>query len=126
MSTSCRFPAGANQDITLRTGTVDFQTPAYAATITLTPTQYITLVQPAALTGACTINVGVGSSTTAPYVGDILKLVLVSDGTTRTVTIGTGAYGTASTFAVTTGKYGYLEFVFNGTYWQETARAITA
>lgn len=126
MATTSRFIPGANQDNTLRVVTRDYQTPAYAAAITVNITAEKTLVKVGLLTGAMTVNFGVGSSTLPPYVGDEIELLFVADTTQRTVTIGTGAAGSASTLVVAISKYGSLKFKFNGTVWQETDRTITA
>lgn len=130
MSTSSRFAVGTGAialgtDNTDRIKTNSYQTPAYASTIAIATTAAETVVQPAALTGAATITIGVGSATTAPYVGDTIKFLLVSDATTRTVTFGTG-FAPNGTLAVTTAKYGSISFIFNGTNWQETGRTVTA
>lgn len=130
MSTLSRFPAGSGvfdlgRDNTDRIKDNRFLTPAYASTIAILPRHALTLVQPATLTGAVTFTAGVGSSTTPPYVGDEIQFLLVSDGTSRTATFGTG-FAPNGTLAVTTAKYGYIDFIFNGTVWQEKSRTITA
>ena len=134
MSTLSKFPTstGANsyfkRDNTLRILTGDLQTPAYAATIALTITSNDTLVQPATLTGAVTFTANVGTGLAddgAPFLGDCLQFLLISDGTTRTATFGTG-FAVNGTFAVTTGKYGSIQFIFNGALWVELSRTITA
>jgi hypothetical protein len=130
MATTARFTDGigvinAGKDNTDRILDNQYLTPAYAATIALKPTKSYTLVNVATLTGAVTFTATVGSSSTPPYVGDVIDFMLVSDGTTRTATFGTG-FQVNGTFAVTTGKYGAISFRFNGTYWIETSRVVTA
>lgn len=126
MATTSRFIPGAGQDNTYRTVTRDYQSPAYAATLSIVTTAEKTLLKPGQLTGALTVNLGVGSSTTAPFIGDEIEMLFGADGTNRTVTIGTGAVGSASTLVVVASKFGSLKFKFNGTVWQETDRTLTA
>lgn len=125
--TTPRFTGAANQDNTDRKGLNDFQAPAFAATIALVinPSAKRTLIQPATLTGVVTFSVNVGDAVTPPYVGDKVDFQLVSDGTTRVVTFGTG-FAPNGTLSVTTAKYGSISFVFNGTAWIETCRTVTA
>lgn len=130
MATTARFTnntgvINAGTDNTDRIRDNQFQTPAYASTVTLAVRASFTLVQPAALTGAVTFAINVGSATTGPYVGDVTMLLLVSDGTTRTATFGTG-FAPNGTLAVTTAKYASISFMFNGTAWIETGRTVTA
>jgi|GEM_PF-1514931 len=134
MSTLSRFPlsTGANpffkKDNTHRVLTGDFQTPAFASSIALNLSAFETIIQPATLTGAVTFTANVGdgaASENGPFVGDYVQFLLQSDGTTRTVTFGTG-FAVNGTFAVTTGKYGSIGFMFNGTVWVELSRTITA
>ena len=127
MSTSSRFgvATAAGQDKTGRLATYDTQTPAYIATLAVVTTEFDTLVQPALLTGAMTVNVGVGSSTTAPYKGDSLTLVFNSDATGRTVTLGTGLSVTATTIVIPGSKKASIFFTFDGATWVEGGRAIT-
>lgn len=127
MSTSFRFPGLKNKENTERGIKRDVQTPTYAATLNLAtrePNAYTAFV--IALTGAATINIAVGTSTTHPMVDDRIVMFLTSDGTSRTVTFGTGVLPTVSTFAITTAKYAFAEFVFNGTGWLEVSRSISA
>lgn len=128
MATSSRIPAqgSPNQDKTSRILTNALQTPAFAATLNLVTTEFYTMVQVGTLTGAMTINVGVGSASSAPYAGDELQLFFLNaSGSTQTVTLGTGVLVTAATLAVPTGKTGNITLVFNGTSWVEIARSIT-
>lgn len=130
MSVASRYtnglgPINEGTDNTDRIRNNQFLQPAFASTIALSPFASKTIVQPAAFTGAVTFTAGVGSATTAPYVGDTIDFILVSDGTSRTATFGTG-FAPNGTLAVTTAKYGYISFIFNGTVWQETGRTVTA
>lgn len=126
MATTARYtnnigPINQGTDKTDRIFTNQFLQPVYAATLSIVPKESHTLVQPATLTGNVTINIGVGTSTTAPFVGDTIEFLFTPDGSTRTVTWGTGIQPTAATFAVTTAKLGYAKFVFNGTAWINTS-----
>jgi hypothetical protein len=130
MSTSARFNSGLGAinegtDNTDRIRSNQFLAPAYATTIAIVPFAAYTLVQPATLTGVATVTIGVGSATTAPYVGDVITFLLVPDGTTRVVTFGTGTLPNG-TLSVTTAKTASISFMFNGTAWQETGRTVTA
>lgn len=119
--TTPRFTPGPNQDNTFRTVTQDYQNPAYAANIALITTQQYTLVVVQELTGAVTLTANVAN----PYVGDEMELLFSNGGSSETVTFSTGFNVTAATLVVTGSKYGYIKFIFNGTSWQETARAVT-
>lgn len=120
-STSPRFGVGPNQDQTGRVIKFDFKTPAYGATIAVHPNASKTIVKVAQLTGAATIT----ASTVDAYAGDELIFLFAADGTGRTVTFGTGLKPSA-TLAVTASKFGSASFMFDGTNWIETGRAITA
>jgi hypothetical protein len=130
MSTLPRLNGAVNQDNTFSTLMGDYQSPAYAATIALTIKSKAskTIVQPATLTGAVTFTANVGDDTAddvAPYVGDEIIFLLVSDGTTRTATFGTG-FLPNGTLAVTTAKFASIRFIFNGASWIEMSRTVTA
>ncbi len=99
----------------------DIQTPAYAATLSVTTTKKVTKVIPAQLTGAATINAVV----TGAVAGDILILSFSADGTNRVVTFGTN-FTSAGTLTVVASKFGSASFIFNGTAFTETGRALTA
>ena len=126
MATTARFTDSigfidAGKDNTSRILNNQYLTPAYASTIALKPYMAYTLVNPAILTGAVTFT----ATVVAPFVGDRMTFLLVSDGTTRTATFGTGFLPTG-TLAVTTAKNANISFIFNGTAWIETGRAVTA
>lgn len=124
MSTSARFTVGAGEDKTFRVNTQDYKTPAYAATLNIVPSEHITYVKPGALTGALTINVGVGTATTAPYLFDKMVLMFEASGAERTVTLGTGIAKTAATVVIADTKKAIVELIFDGTEWVESSRAI--
>ncbi|RYD57015.1 MAG: hypothetical protein EOP56_09415 [Sphingobacteriales bacterium] len=125
MATTSRFAGGENNDNTYRILTHQDQAPAYAASIAITTKEYSTTVMPAQLTGALTLTIGVGTSTTAPMKGDIVRFVFSADGTNRVVTFSTG-FQSAGTLTVVASKFGSASFMFNGTAWIETGRALTA
>lgn len=121
MPNSSRFPGGENKDNTSRILTNDFQDKAYATPLAITTTKANTIVRVAQLTGALTITVG----TTNPFIGDTITYLFSVDGTNRTVTFSTG-HQPSATLALTASKYGSATFMFNGTTWVETGRAVTA
>lgn len=130
MATTSRFTDNVGvfnqgRDNTDRIVTNTFLQPAYSATIALSTNTSKTLVAPATLTGALTVTASVGTSTTAPYIGDVIEFQFVPDGTSRVVTFGTGFQSTG-TLSVTTAKYATASFQFNGVAWIERARAVTA
>jgi hypothetical protein len=92
----------------------------------IVPIDFYTLVQFAGLTAPTTANLGVGSSTTAPYVGDEVQLFFTNaSGSSQTVTLGTGGVYSAATLVIPNTKTGNITLVFNGTIWCEIARSIT-
>lgn len=120
------YPSNYNSDDNSGRGyTYDYQAPVYAATLSLVTTEAETIVQ-IALTGALALNVGVGSATTAPYIGDKLRLLFTNDTNTRVVTWGTGLTPTATTLSNTSGKSSTADFVFNGTTWVGFTPSTTA
>lgn len=118
MSTAARFPGTKNTENTYRAFQQDYQTPAFASTLTVNtlPNAAKTLVAPALLTGAITINIGVGTSTTPPYVGDEITFMFTSTAG-ETVTWGTGISSNAATLVVAAGKKGRATFTFDGASW---------
>lgn len=123
MANSPRVVTGANQDTTGRTISQDYQAPAYAASITVNPTQQRTTINVGLLTGALTLNLGVGSSTTPPYIGDEIDILFTADsGGTHVVTFGTGCASTG-TLSVLASKYGKASGKFNGTVWVISSNA---
>jgi hypothetical protein len=73
-------------------GAADQQAPAYAANIAATIKNQMTIIKPGTLTGALTLDLTIDSQVS---VGARLLLVLTSDGTARTTTLGTGIDGPA-------------------------------
>jgi hypothetical protein len=113
------------RDNTDRIRNNDFQEPAFAATIAIKAFASYTLIKPATLTGVVTFSANVGDASNGPFVGDRMEFLFTPDGTSRVVTFGTGFLPTA-TLSVTTAKQAYIGFVFNGTGWIETGRAVNA
>lgn len=125
MSTTLRYVpivGNPNQDNTARNVTNDYQAPAYAATLNLKLQAARSFIQVAQLTGAMTVN----AETTRPQIGDEMTLIFAADGTARTVTLGTGFAGSATTVVVAISKKATATFVFDGVAWIETGRAIGA
>ncbi len=100
-------------------GNVDAQTPAYAATITATINEAVTIITPATLTGALTLNLTISSEVKA---GARILFVALSDGTARTTTFGTGF--TSPTLAGVISKTKTIEFVYDGTTFKATSAGV--
>ncbi len=124
MSTVSRFQNIPSADNTARMRNNEYLTPAYAATIALNPNKSSTLVNVGALTGALTITLGVGTSSTAPFVGDKIQFLFTA-AASQIVTFGAGTLPTA-TLTVLAGKTANVSFIFNGAAWCEQGRAVTA
>jgi len=126
MSTTARFTGSAGTDNTDRRAYNDYQAPAYAASIAIATKDYAsnTLVK-ITLTGALTLTIGVGTSTTAPFVGDTVRFLIKSDASIRIVTFSTG-FQPSGTLTTVASKTVSAEFMFDGTGWQEMSRAIQA
>jgi len=116
-----RFGIAKNEDNTGRVLTHDYKKPAYASTLSVALNASKTFVEPAQLTGAVTINAVVTSC--QEY--DEAQFIFSADGTNRVVTFGTN-FKTSGTVTVTASKYATVKFVFDGTYWLEVSRTITA
>lgn len=118
-------PIKAGADNTSRILDNLFQEVPYAASVTLKPRNHSSTYR-VALTGAFTLNIAVGSATTAPYVGDKITIIWVVDGTSRTVTWGTGIQGTAATQVITTAKFSTTSMMFDGAAWLVTGTSVSA
>ena len=119
-----KTPLDQGVDRTSRIFDNDYLAPVYAATININPLKSSTVVQVGLLTGALTLNVGVGSASSAPYVGDKLKFLFTSTAG-ATVTFGTGSLVTAATLIIPALKTANATFIFNGAAWVEECRSIT-
>ncbi len=93
----------------------------YATTIAITPDARESVYLIGAATGNPTINV----TTTTSYVGDVIKLIGVSSGGTRTVTPGTNTIHTGALSVADTKKFSWVG-VFDGTDFVEQSQAIGA
>ena len=116
-----RFGISKNEDNTGRVLTYNFVKPAFASTISVNLNASKTFVEPAQLTGAVTINAV--TANTQEY--DECQFIFSADATNRVVTFGTN-FKTSGTVTVTASKYATVKFVFEGTYWVEVSRTITA
>jgi len=125
MATKARLTGAANTNNQAALG--DFQTPAYAASIAIATKMAVkdTVVRVGTLTGNLSLTIGVGSSTTHPYAGDTITCLFLADGSNRTVTFSTG-FTPSATLVVTASKRASASFMFDGTSWVETGRAIGA
>ena len=121
-STTKRFVSAPNQDNTYSVVTRDNQYPAFASTYNVETYADITTIQPALLTGAVTVNI----DTTYCQIGDTVEFLFKNDGTSRTVTFGTGCAVSASTLVTVAGKYGSIKFKYFGDLWVELGRSLTA
>jgi hypothetical protein len=120
MPNSPRITPGANQDITSRVLTNDYQVLTYAAS--LSPIVFAARsVLTCALTGALSINPSIANN----YIGDELVL-LFTNGTGGALVVTTGAnVSSIGTLSVGAGKKGSIYMVFDGATWVETGRAAT-
>lgn len=89
MSQSSRIPVqgSPNQDNTSRIFTNGLLTPVVAAAVTITPQAFSTLVNFPGLNANMTLNVGVGTPTTAPFTGDEIKLFFANQSIVAAPTI---------------------------------------
>jgi len=125
MATTTRFTPGANQDNTYRTVTQDYQAPVYATTLAVTTSQQVTLVNVGKLTGALSVTIGTGSTTSAPYVGDTVQFLFSADAVgAHVVTFSTG-FASSGTLSVAASKFGTAQFTFNGSVWVEDSVVAT-
>ena len=109
----------ATQVISYPAGNADVQTPAYATPLAITVTNLMTIIAPAALTGALTINLTIDQGIKA---GARLIVTALSDATARTVTFGTGFK--SPTLAGVISKTKSIEFVYDGTTYNATSAGV--
>jgi len=98
-------------------GGADLKQPAYSATLAVTITEHFTILDPAILTGAMTINLTIDSKVA---VGSLLFCEITATATEVT-TFGTGF--TAPTVTGVAGKTKCIMFVYDGTTFKPTAVA---
>jgi len=127
MATVPRFSGAKNTDNTGRAAQRDYQKLAVTATSNLAviPNAAHTLFD-LSVAVATTINLAVGTSTTSPYIGDTIEMLITPDATTRVITWGTGVIASAANFSVTASKIGTANFTFNGTGWVLKGTSIQA
>lgn len=118
---AARFGIATNEDNTGRVITHNYLKPAYAATISITPNVSKLYVEPAQLTGTLTVNAVVTSA--LEY--DEVVFIFNSDATARVVTFGTN-FKSSGTISVSSSKYATVKFVFDGAYFIEMSRTVTA
>lgn len=99
-------------------GDADLQTPVYAATLAVTIDNRKTVLVPAILTGACTLNLTIASGL---RVGAELILKVKATGS-EVLTPGTGMQGPA--IAGTAGKTKVVAYEFDGINFVATAAAV--
>lgn len=118
----------------------EYQAPVQTAATTivnLATTKAQTVVQINGLSAAFTINAAVGSNgvapfnipngsglpVVAPYAGDGMQMLIYSLAGT-TITFGTGFSVSAATLIVSATKRNSISFIFDGTVFVETGRAV--
>lgn len=106
----------ATQATSFPFGSADVQTPAFAATLAVTITNLLTIINPATLTGAVTVNLTIDQGIKA---GARIIYTALSDGTARTTTFGTGFK--SPTLAGVISKTKSIEFVYDGTTFNATS-----
>lgn len=106
----------ATQVISYPAGNADVQTPAYLATLPVSITNLMTIINPAVLTGAMTVNLTIDQGIKA---GARIVFTALSDTTARTVTFGTGFK--SPTLAGVISKTKSIEFVYDGTTFNATS-----
>lgn len=114
-----RFGTTKGRDNTGRVLTYAVLAPAYSATVTVAPSNYQTIIKPATLTGACTIN---ATETNSKYC-DIIRFIFTSDATGRVVTFGTN-FVSAGTLTLVASKQATATFIYDGANYVELSRAI--
>ncbi|RYD57285.1 MAG: hypothetical protein EOP56_08220 [Sphingobacteriales bacterium] len=124
MANTSRFPGGFNNDNTSRIITNEVLNRTYAASVAINAREANTLVNVGQLTGALSLTIGTGSTSSAPYIGDVVRFLFSADGTGRVVTFSTG-FQSAGNLTVAANKYGSASFMFNGATWVETGRTVT-
>ncbi len=109
-STTPRFGTKKSDDNTGRVLTYALISPTYAASVTIKPNAYETIVNMDTLTGSLTLI----STITNCKLADKLSVILFADASNRAVTFSTG-FASGSTVIVPGGTTITLNFVFNGT-----------
>lgn len=108
-----------NNDNTGRCLTLSYLTPAYAATLAISPNASSTTINPGTLTGAMTVNATVTNS----YADDTVTFMFTADATARIVTFGTN-FVSAGTLTAAISKKATISFRFDGTSFVEISRFV--
>lgn len=118
--TSFMLAAFPNPVVTYPHGLPDVQMPAYTATLAVTITNQLTFLSTAAaMTGAMTLNLTINSEVRK---GALLVVSLLSDGTARTLTFGTGM--AVGTMAGVISKTKNITFVYDGTIFKNDSAGV--
>lgn len=120
--TTPRYSTSSSADNTGRVLTLYYSAPAYASTIAIKPRASENTVVVGQLTG----NVTITATTVNSYAGDIMRVCFSNRAAADTVTLSTGFKVSATTVAIPSSKYATMTFIFDGTYWIEASRTITA
>lgn len=110
----------ATQVVEYPWGSADIQTPAFASTIAVSISNQLTIINPATLTGAVTINLTLDQGVKA---GARILYIALSDGTARATTFGTG-FQMAAGMAGVISKTKAIEFIYNGTAFYATSAGV--
>jgi len=95
---------------------------AFGSTITVVPAANHTEFTTVALTGNVTFDVTVTKSEE----GDTMRVIFVSDGSIRTITLGAGQINAATTIVTVASTNVIVDYVFSGALFNETSRTIAA
>jgi hypothetical protein len=115
-----RFSTVKGDDNTGRVLTYAYLTPVYAATISINPNNFETIVKVGLLTGSATVNLLAARS----QVGDKLTIMYLTDAAaTHIITYGTNI-SAAGTQTLNASKRGAISFMFDGTKFIEKGRGI--
>lgn len=93
-----------------------------AATMTVVPAANHTEFTTTAIAGNRTFDVTVTKSEE----GDTMRVILVSDSSIRTITLGAGQINSAATIVTVASTKCIIDYVFSGVLFNETSRSISA
>ncbi len=93
-----------------------------AATMTVVPAANHTEYTTTAIAGNRTFDVTV----TKAEPGDTMRIIFVSDGSARTLTLGAGQINSAATIVTVASTNAIVDYVFSGVLFNETSRSISA
>jgi hypothetical protein len=101
-------------------GAADSQSASYAATVTATIDNTMTVLTIGQMTGACTLNLTVSAET---MIGSVLLVKTSADGTNRVFTPGTGMTGVAQTNVAS--KSWNHKYIYDGSTFQHVGSVQT-